>query len=90
MNDTRSRTLYVNRSDSRCGNCDRPATFRETTHATLLGYGPDNGQPGCGVQWEFLDTDYMNLDVSHTRPDLPPRPGGLLAATLAGLADGAA
>lgn len=45
-------TLLIGGSSSHCGNCRKSASPREEGHFTLLGYGPDNGQPGCGELWD--------------------------------------
>jgi hypothetical protein len=44
--------LEIGRSESRCGACHGAANMYERGHFTLLGYGPQNGQPGCGVLWD--------------------------------------
>lgn len=45
-------TLLIYGSSSTCSNCNRDASPREDGHFTLLGYGPDNGKPGCGERWD--------------------------------------
>jgi len=67
-------TLYINRWDSTCGNCGGSANPKETAHFTLLGYGPQNGQPGCGAIWRKVSTmaygDGINDIIRIMRPDL--------------------
>jgi hypothetical protein len=79
---SRERALVINTWSSTCGACGKPADPHEKYHDTLLGYGPDNGEPGCGVKWEFVDTDYVGGGVAEAakgmRPDLKPLPGGLI------------
>lgn len=72
---TRPKTLIINRSDSQCGDCGRSADPNETAHTTLLGYGPDNGKPGCGSKWEKVTSDYGDFaglydSIKKMRPDL--------------------
>jgi len=62
-------TLIINRSDSRCGNCGKSANPAEAKHDTVIGYNPG---PGCGQRWVLVDTDYLGLDPTRTRPDLAP------------------
>lgn len=52
--------LIINRSESRCGNCGKPAFMEETGHNTIAGY-KENGQPGCGETWDSVSSDYLNI-----------------------------
>lgn len=68
----RSTTLIINRSDSKCGNCNRGADPHDEAHVKCLGYAP---QPeGCGVVWTHVTTDYTGDDIAERaqamRPDL--------------------
>jgi hypothetical protein len=57
---------------SKCGNCGRAADPHEPRHDTLLGYGDDNGKPGCRHYFKYLASDYMGIEkeVKAMRPDL--------------------
>ena len=55
---------------SHCSNCHREATYSETNHFTLLGYGPDNGRPGCGARFVAMESPYGD-DLSYLGLDLP-------------------
>lgn len=69
-----SGVLVINRSDSRCHECNRPCDPYAKTHDVVLGYGPANGTPGCGVEWDRLASDYIGAGqeaaVRRMRPDL--------------------
>lgn len=45
-------TILIGGSSSICSNCSLSASPNEDGHFTLLGYGPDNGKPGCGEPWD--------------------------------------
>ncbi|AXH49274.1 hypothetical protein HWB76_gp128 [Streptomyces phage Blueeyedbeauty] len=57
--------LIMNRTDSRCGNCNKPADLYESGHHTILGY-TENGQPGCGEEWDSVSSDYVNMPEQMT------------------------
>lgn len=74
--------LVINRSDSRCGECGKPCDPHAKAHDVLLGWGPTNGDPGCGAEWDRVGSDYAGPDmeaaVRRMRPDLtwdPAWPG---------------
>jgi hypothetical protein len=52
--------IIINRSDSRCGNCGKPAFMEENGHYTIAGY-KDNGKPGCGESWDSVGSDYLDI-----------------------------
>jgi len=62
-------TLYVNKSESRCGNCNKSCSPYELQHDQV--YGPGEG---CGIVWKYIDSDYMGLRINawaaKMRPDL--------------------
>jgi hypothetical protein len=66
--------LFVNLSDSRCGNCGRGADPYEKSHTTLLGYGVKAGETGCGIEWQYIASDYVGCHAdewaARERPDL--------------------
>lgn len=70
-------TLYINKSESRCGGCDKGCDPYEESHITLLGWAAINDKmKGCGAQYTDVATDYVNfpgLDdaIKEMRPDLP-------------------
>jgi hypothetical protein len=64
-------TLIINLFHSKCGNCGFDADPSEKSHRTRLGYF-DNGQPGCGVVWKFVTSEYTGQreSILKMRPDL--------------------
>jgi hypothetical protein len=62
--------LYINRFDSRCGNCNKSASPYENSHLSILGYTPG---PGCGAVFTEVASDYFGMQdaVTRIRPDLP-------------------
>jgi hypothetical protein len=70
-------TLYINRSDSRCGACDKGADPYEESHITLTGwFAVNDNMKGCGAVYDSVSTDYFNSkdligDIKDIRPDLP-------------------
>jgi hypothetical protein len=69
-----SATLVVDRFSSKCGDCGKSCDPTSKTHDRILGYGSENGDPGCGVEWQNVTTDYAGeRDRNATinlRPDL--------------------
>ena len=72
--------LYINRSESRCGACNRSALPGDTRHETPCGW---DRHPGCGALFVAVSTDYAGTEavVQAMRPDLPfvgplAQPGG--------------
>jgi hypothetical protein len=51
--------LYINRSDSRCGNCGYGADPNETGHFTTMGYGDERPRACQGI-WTGISSDYAN------------------------------
>jgi hypothetical protein len=78
----RSTALIINPSDSKCGACGRAADPHELAHLTELGYYSGPRREGCGVVWEYVDTDYMGGGIAQAamrmRPDLRVLPGGFI------------
>ena len=66
---TAPETLIVGSWSSHCGNCGKAANPQSETHDVVLGYGPENGTPGCGVRWTQVESEY-GQDLSQFRPDL--------------------
>lgn len=67
-------TLYINKSESRCGGCNQGCDPYELKHDTLLGWAASNDKmKGCGAVFTALDSDYTHIDkeVKLMRPDLP-------------------
>jgi len=64
-------TLYVNRNDSRCGECGKSAMPYQTVHDERFGYNPG---PGCGAVFTQIDSDYVGIYMQEwaekNRPDL--------------------
>lgn len=64
-------TLFINRSDSRCGECGKNADPNESSHAMLVMRGE-----GCGAVFDAVSTHYWDFEglyasVRAMRPDLP-------------------
>lgn len=70
-------TLYINKSDSRCGACNKGCDPYEESHITLLGwFATNDNMKGCGVEFTSVSTDYQNWEgldeaIKLMRPDLP-------------------
>lgn len=67
-------TLIIGSWSSRCGSCGKDADPHHLTHDVILGYGSQNGQPGCMVRWDSVTSEYDNPNniaaVKAMRPDL--------------------
>jgi len=65
-------TLIINRSDSKCGNCNRGAATDQQMHDRELGYGVVGIGKPCGVEFKYVSTSYYGLEerVKSMRPDL--------------------
>lgn len=64
-------TLFINKSDSFCGECGLPANPRELTHEKAWW----DGAKGCGIRWTKVSSEYIGLSglkerVQQMRPDL--------------------
>ncbi len=70
-------TLYINRSESRCGGCDKGADPYEESHITLMGWAAINdNMKGCGAVYTSVSSDYNDITdlyggIKAMRPDLP-------------------
>lgn len=68
-------TLIINTWYSKCGSCGKDADPHQRIHAVVLGYGSQNGQPGCMVEWDSITSDYDDPAIIEAakamRPDLP-------------------
>ena len=69
--------LYINKSESRCGACDKGCDPYEESHITLLGWHATNDKmKGCGAEYTAVSTDYIGFPglidaIKEMRPDLP-------------------
>ncbi|WP_030237573.1 hypothetical protein [Streptomyces sp. NRRL S-350] len=68
-------TLFINITDSRCGNCRKPTMPSDTHHRDISGW---NRRPGGGCGARFINTasDYALVPAERLRemrPDLPVR-----------------
>ena len=69
-------TLYINKSESRCGNCDKGCDPYEESHITLLGWSAVNdNMKGCGATYDSVSSDYAGMPdlvkaIKEMRPDL--------------------
>ena len=66
-------TLLIGGSSSICSNCSLDASPGEDGHFTLLGYGPNNGKPGCGELWDRAVYVY-HVGIKYTAENVT-RPG---------------
>ena len=67
-------TLIIHAWESECGDCHKSAKMSEEGHYTLLGYGPTNGDPGCGAIFWDMAAGHPDIDdatLKACRPDLP-------------------
>ena len=66
-------TLIINRSDSRCGACNKGAYPQQTHHIDVAGWTPQRGG-GCGAEFTEMTSDYIGLQQEQAmmslRPDL--------------------
>jgi hypothetical protein len=64
--------LNVGTWRSKCESCGKECSPHEKYHETNLGYAKNIPQPGCGVEFTHITTDYTNLGkiVAKMRPDL--------------------
>lgn len=62
-------TLYINRFDSRCGNCGKGAVPDQVVHDVAYGYKQSEG---CGVTFKCVSSNYagMRALTELRRPDL--------------------
>jgi len=49
-----------------CSECGRDTAWTPT-HEVLLGYGPDNGKPGCGAEFTAVTFTYRFMDEEDPR-----------------------
>lgn len=66
-------TVLVGSWSSHCNNCGKPCSYTSKTHDVILGYGEENGSPGCGIEWKFIFSEYgpsMEHVLVEDRPDL--------------------
>lgn len=63
--------LIINRSNSKCGSCHRPADYGEKCHQAPMGWQQETG---CGVEYTHVTTAYagggIEERVQQLRPDL--------------------
>lgn len=75
-------TLYIDKSDSYCGGCNKGADPYEESHITLMGWAAVNdNMKGCGAVYDSVSSHYTNLTegsgfglgdrIKEMRPDLP-------------------
>lgn len=64
--------LLIGSSSSDCGMCGKGANPYAKTHDRIMAYGPNNGEPGCGVEWTQVTSFYYGVEdiVKQMRPDL--------------------
>lgn len=53
-------TVIIGGWNSHCNNCGRGCSPSDETrgHGVLLGWGDDNGKPGCGIKWKYATSEY--------------------------------
>jgi len=65
--------LWIDGWFSTCGACGKQCDPRQETHMVILGYGPENGAPGCGVRFTSIAASRLDIsrdDLVRMRPDL--------------------
>lgn len=50
--------LIIDGWSSSCSACRKTARWDEEGHLMVLGYGDDNGTPGCGAKWSGVSFVY--------------------------------
>lgn len=65
-------TLLVGSYSSYCNNCGLSANPSEKTHSILLGYGPTNGDPGCGIEWTHVFSEYAGTEAEEATKEMRP------------------
>ena len=60
-------TLYVNRSESRCGSCHKNADPYEEYHNSAFLEGE-----GCGVKYKYVASDYVGWGLQEWAADVRP------------------
>jgi hypothetical protein len=69
--------LYISRSESRCGACNKGCSPYEESHITLSGwFAYNDNMRGCGATFTEVSSDYQGLPdlvkvIKDMRPDLP-------------------
>jgi hypothetical protein len=69
--------LYINKSESRCGNCNVGCDPDEEYHMTAMGWHVWNDKiKGCGAKFTEVSSDYQGMEglvetIKEMRPDLP-------------------
>lgn len=67
--------LYINPFHSRCGECSGGCNPRAESHDERYGFSVADNEPGCGVTWTHVSSDYANFEglydsIKNMRPDL--------------------
>ncbi len=66
--------LSIGTWSSKCVACGRSVDPMSKSHDTIVGYGPDNGKPGCGKTFTHVMSDYIGAGIEESvrimRPDL--------------------
>jgi hypothetical protein len=67
-------TVMVGRFHSHCNACGQECDPSTETHDRILGYGPNNGDAGCGIAWQYVYSTYLGAGAEQAtrslRPDL--------------------
>jgi len=67
-------TLLIGAWDTRCSNCKRSVDLYSIRHEVNLGWGSENGTPGCGALFTAAIWTYNSPGdgARRLRPDLFP------------------
>lgn len=65
-------TLLIGSSSSHCNACGRACAPESKTHDVILGWGSDNGSPGCGVEWLHVWSEYTGEHATNAVKDMRP------------------
>lgn len=54
--------INIGSCESRCLGCGKSASPSDPGHIKVYGYGPENGDPGCGEPWTAVQLDYVKYN----------------------------
>lgn len=72
QNDLGLPLLFIDTWSSTCGNCGKSCDPEKKTHSKLLGWGSENGDPGCKVKYEYVSSNYFGPEVEKWCKDMRP------------------
>lgn len=74
MSRRKKAVIIIDTWSSECGGCGKQADPDSKTHDKLLGWGKENGNPGCGIRYKYVASHYGGTEADEwcrrMRPDL--------------------